>query len=248
MGPDQPNRIIAYEVPRQPNSVELVSEPVPDGPVVMLTQKNSAVFPFGVSLGTTVNVSQTINYRQRVARYDPRKTVMRWKPEPSICPSCGSYVLDHYEFGPLMFETVQAQSAPFLENFDLVLDVAHNSLFGTEDRPYGWYLWDIAADNSGRLLGVVVVNLTTLRSPRVTLPVLGVNQQGNLEPVSQVSLNPSFPVGVNPVLWALIDLKTGEVVASTATGSISFVSEELGDPLPEIYAHFIQEAIGGGPQ
>src|SRR5712691_4602035 len=202
LGQGRPNRVVAYEVQRQPGTVELMTVDMPDGPEAQVMRKTEAVFPFGMSLGTTVDFSQTIQYRQRLARTE-HKSVFRWVPLLFVFPDNGTYEFAGDEVGLLTVETARAESVGFSESFAITLDLERNSTFGTVDRPYVWELREVAATVTGRLLGVVVVSLTTPQSAAVSLPVLGLNQNGGLEAVSQVSFFPSFPTGLNPLLWAI---------------------------------------------
>lgn len=239
------NRVVVYEVRRQPGSVELVTVATADGPEVGLTRKDEADFPFGMSLDTTVNFSQTIRYRQRLAKIDPHRILWQWVPRPPFRPQDGTYEFAGEELGTLSVETAIAEELHFSERFPIALDLEHHSILGTLYQPYVWEVQEVAADASGRLLAVIVVYLTSPQSPGVTLPFFGVNPQGALEVVSQVWLGPSFPASVDRLLWAIVDLKTGEVVASTADRVIALAFDEVSDALPQIYVRGSLEFIGG---
>lgn len=248
LGPDQPNRVAAYEVQRQPGTVEPVTMDTPDGPEAVVSLKSEAAFPFGMALGTSVSFSQTIQYRQLLARVDPHKEVLRWVPQFPFRPQDGIYLAAGVELGPLTVETVMAAEVPFTESFPVTLDLEHNGDFGTEYRPYLWFLEEVAADAAGRLLGLVAVYLTSPRSPPTTLPFFRLNQQGALEVEGPVSLGSAFPPGVDPLLRAVVDLKTREVVASTAEATITLASRDAYEELPDVYVHFTWEYQGGpGP-
>ncbi len=258
LGPGRPNRVAAYEVQRQPGSVDLVTVDPPDGPEAQVTKKTEALFPFGMSLGTTVQFSQTIQYRQQLAKFEPRKTVFRFEEHPEACPNCGFYVLDHFEFGPLQIETVVNQAVPFSETFPITLELERSLDFvtGAGAPQYGWSLQEVTADRSGRLLAVVAVFLTSPASPPVALPFFGLNQQGGLEVIGHVLIVADFQV-LNPLLWAVVDLKEQLVVASTADPSIAISSQTAaaepiwaprpnpGRPAAFVYAHFLEERLGG---
>ena len=244
-GPGQPNRVAVYEVPRQPGSVEPVPVVTPDGAGVPVIKKNQAVLPFGMPLGTTVNFSHTIEYRQRLARVDPLRELLQWVPRIPFPPDNGTYEFAGVELGGITIETVMAESVRFAGSVSVQLDLDHNGVFGGADQPYVWDLQEVAADASGRLLGVVVVYLTAPESAGATLPVFGLNQDGALEVVSQVSFIPSFPQGVNPLLWAIVDLDKRAVVASTAAEVVTVTSQEAVDLFPELYVHSFLKFLGG---
>jgi hypothetical protein len=226
-------------------------------------------------LGTTVQFSQTIHYRQQLLRVDPRKTVLRWEPQPTEhCPDCGVYVLERHDIAPLQIEEVVKEAILFSETFRIRLDLEHNANFGTKSEPYTWLLQEVAADASGRLLGVIVVRLETPESPLVTLPFFGLNAQGAREVVSQHSIAPRFPA-TGSALWAVVDLTEQLVVASTADPTIVITSQVLAenpdwtsptprepdapDPDPNakrcsssdpnfaqlVFVHFLEERLGG---
>jgi hypothetical protein len=248
LGLDQPSRVVTYEVLRQAGSAEPVTADTPNGPEVKVRQKYAALFPFEMSLGTTVDFNHRTQFRQRVARVDPRRNVFRWVPHPPFCPRCGEYVFDHAEVGAPRIETVQTIPISFKEQFLIRLDLARNAAFGTAGRPYVWDLREVGADALGRPLVVVVVTLTTPESPPVAVPVIGLNQEtGALEVVGEISVAPSFPPGMNRSLWAVVNLITGEVV-STAGDRVTVVFDEGGaGGVPDIYEHGSIQFTGGGP-
>ncbi len=215
--PERPIRVVAYEVQRLPDSIELRTVDTSDGPEVQLTPITEAGFPFNMPALTTVQFSQTVQYRQQLVRYT-RTFVSQWNPlfhEYDPLPT---------EYSPYQVETVHQQTVPFTESFPIVLNVAHNSSFGAERAPYVWSLQEVAADASGRLLGLVVVHLTFPTIPEVKLPSFNVDAGGGLAVAEQVSIFPAFPPGVGP-LWVLVDLTEGRLVASTADSTITMVSQ-----------------------
>lgn len=242
---DETTRFVAYEIQRQPNSVEFKTVETPDGPEVVLIKKNEAVFPFGLPLGTTVQWTQTINYRQRLGRYD-RTHVFRWDPQREF------YVFDRLELGPLEFETVKAEAVVFTESFPLVLDPAHHR-FGD---PYEWVLADVAVDASGRLLALVVAELSDPESPPREIPFFGLNPQGELEALEgeEAVFFPEFPMAA--VVWAFVDLQEGRILASTADPTITMASQETREAPPwdcpacsfnppGVWTHFLDRFEGG---
>ncbi|MBI3028539.1 MAG: hypothetical protein HYY64_03405, partial [Candidatus Rokubacteria bacterium] len=245
--PNQPNlnRVVLYEVQRVSGSVEVKTVTTPDGPEVQIREIDAVDFPFGMPLGTTVNFSQTIQYRQRLARIDPHRNLFQWVPRFPFRPQDGTYEFAGEELGTLTLETAVEDDVHFSGSFPVTLDVERSGSFGTVDRPYVWYLQEVAADVSGRILAVVVVYLTSPQSPGTALPYFGVNQQGAREVISQVSFAPSFPSQVSPLLWAVVDLKARAVVASTADPVITLTVQDVSDALPDVYVHGSLEFLGG---
>ncbi|MBI3625584.1 MAG: hypothetical protein HY215_05505, partial [Candidatus Rokubacteria bacterium] len=179
--PEQPIRVIAFEVQRLPNSIELKTVDTADGPEVQVTKTSEAGFPFSMPAVTTVQFSQTVQYRQQLVRYD-RTFVARWSAfrlEYEPMPT---------EYGPYQVELVHQQTVPFTQRFPVVLDVGHNGTFGTLRGPYVWDLQEVAADASGRLLGLVVVTLTSPTIPEVKLPSFKVDTGGGLTAADELSI------------------------------------------------------------
>ena len=250
-GPGQPNRVAAYEVGRQPGSMELVTVNTPAGPEVPVVKKNEAAFPFGMSLNTTVEFSQTIQYKQLVPTF--RVTgIYEYVPIPGQ-PEAINYIGPTLEFTPLQIGTPVSQTVRLAQNFPITLDLARHADFWTMWRPYVWYLQEVAASASGRLLGLILVSLTEPDVPRVSLPFYGLNPSTGPEVTGQVDFTPSFPSEVDPLLWAVVDLKEGRVVASTADAVITISTEEGRETFLEvprlgaIVAGHGLEAYNGGP-
>jgi hypothetical protein len=233
LGPGQPNRVAAYEMERQPGSVEPVTVDTPDGPEAPLTKKDEAVFPFGMSLDTTVQFSQTIRYRQHVPTYQVTQ-IFEYVPIPGAPEAINYAGPVGFEFSPLQIETPVNQTVGFAQNFPIRLDLARHADFGTIRRPYVWYMQEVAASASGRLLALVVVLLTEPDVPAVSLPFFGLNPGTGPEVTGEVALSPSFPPEVNPLLWAVVDLREGRVLASTADAIIPISTQEAGERFLEI--------------
>jgi len=240
--PDQPkrfNRVVAYELQRQAGSVEPVTVDTPDGLEVLLTKKEEAVFPFGMSLGTTVNFSHTIHYRQQIAIYQPRRAVFVFKVlDPNFPDSTKVCVFDHFELGTPAVKTVAARDVSFQGSFPVTLDLARNGIFGTTNQPYVWQLREVGATATGRLLGLVRVDLTYPQGQGVSVPVIELNRDtGAEEVVFEFGFSPTFPPAVGSPIWALVDLKTAEVVASTADPVLALAGEEAFEGFPDVWAH-----------
>ncbi len=109
----------------------------------------------------------------------------------------------------------------------------------------------MAATAPGRLLGLVLVFLTEPDVPAVSLPVYGLSNGPDV--TGQVDLTPSFPAEANPLLWAVVDLKEGRVVASTAEAVIAIATDEGRETFLEapllgaIVAEHGFDAYNGGP-
>jgi len=232
-GPGQPNRVAGYEVERQAGSVEPVTVDAPGGLEVPLTKKDEAAFPLGMSLDTTVQFSQTIRYRQHVPTFQVTQ-IYEYVPIPGAPEAINYSGPVGFEFTPLQIQTRVSETIRFAQNFPIKLDLARHGDFGTIRRPYIWYLQDITANASGRLIGLVLVLLTAPDVPPVTLPFYGLNPSTGPEVTGQVDFTPSFPSEVNPLLWAVVDLREGRVLASTADTIITVSTEEAGERFLEV--------------
>jgi len=238
LGPGQPSRIVAYEVQRQAGSIDLETVATPDGPEVRLTVKAETVFPFGMSLGTTVEFTQSVRYRQRLVTVDPRKQFFVWNGF--------FYQLDRVDVSDPTVEAVVDQTIPFSQTIPITLDASHNLDFGTADEPYYWVLLEVGADTAGRPLALVAVVVTNPTTPSVSLPLFGVDSQGARQVLRQVSIGGSFPSGLNTLLVALVDLREGRVLASTAGPTVAVTWQQAVEAnLGEIYAHLLEVREGG---
>jgi hypothetical protein len=243
-GPDQPNRVATFRVPRTSGTKDIAT--AADGAALALTPGPAAVFPFGMALGTTVRLLETFEFKQHIGIHDPWKVVFKEKDRwwELINPGV-IYLFDHNEISPLVV-TDRQQTVPFDVSVPIVLDLEHNWDFGTADGPYTWQLREVAASPGGQLLGLVVVYLTSPGVPGVAIPVLDVNPfTRTIEPVTEHLVRPSFPDEVNPLLWALVDLGTGTVVAKTAADTVTITSRRVVEVEPRIWAHVVQEKADG---
>jgi len=264
-GPGQPNRVVGYAVPRLPSSIEVVHEDSADGPAVRLLPIASWTLPReGVDLGARVDLSHAIDYRQQNVEYD-RTVVYQWRvPFPGVP---GFYDLTDVEVTPPRTRTLTSRTVTFGDAFAVVLDSTHYDLrqSPTEGATYSWTLTDVSASTSGHLLAVVRVDHAPpafFRWPRVAQPVYGLDGDGNpvvLETCGAfvclpltVPLMRTFPEGL--LLWAVVDLTDGRVLAKTADDQIAItvhVAEEAPSwatptrsPTPVVYRHTFERRQG----
>jgi hypothetical protein len=265
-GPDQPNQVMAYEVVRQPNSVEPVLEDTSQGPAVQLRSLQVAMLPFGLPLGTTVQLQHTVTYRQQLVT-DERTDVYRWSNPAD--PHNGWYIWDHTDHA-VHISTLVNRALPFEDTFTLVLDPAHLETWrnDTDQASYVWWVSEVAWTAGGHLLAVVGAALTApppARWAQESQPVFGLDSTGAQVPVQwcgafacyplSIGLRRTYPLGVDPLLWALVDLTDGRVLASTAEATLSITSAEAveapdwtrpgGSPPPVVYVHMLERRSGG---
>gem|GEM_PF-2412755 len=220
-GEGKPNRFVAYRVERRPGSVEF---PVSGSTPLPVTRLRDAVFPFGVPSGTTVRFGETVAYRQRIARVAPVTAVSRWNGF--------FYELDHVDAPAPSFETAYSATLAFEEQFPIDFDTGHSPFFATVDRRYVWVVRDVTADAAGRLLALIQVTL--LRPTTIGhVPFFAVDHEsGAVVERGQASVPAFFPPGVNPLLWALVDVGEGRVVASTAGPEVAIVLDRALEAAP----------------
>jgi hypothetical protein len=209
VGVGQPNRIVSYAVKRQPGSASFELDP-DAGPNTIKVQKlGDIVVPFGLDIGVTVNFAQTNNYSQVFPRVERTLT-----GEGSLCANASE------TWGELSLQVVNVGSAQAAFSFPITLDADRQQFGGTRRMPYIWRVEDIAVDPNGRMLALIAVTLTDPGLPPVTFTRLTIGADGDLvprpgsPPGSVGVFFPFFP-GI-PLLWALIDVGAGTVVATTA--------------------------------
>jgi hypothetical protein len=155
-------RVVAFEVSRADNAVDLIASG--DPAMLEVTEVASAEFPFATPpLVTTIDFQQTVRYRQQVGRFTLTH-VQEWVPRAPFGPNDGTYVLVGRNVGPITFEAIHEETVPFAARIPIRLDREHNLELGSTDEGYVWQLVDIAADRQDRVLGVVVI-FPTLRPP-----------------------------------------------------------------------------------
>ncbi len=225
-GDDQPNRFVSYRVARRADSADFtVSGPAP----LTLVPLGDVVFPLGMPVGTSVRFSQNVRYRQQIARVGPITSFFHWEGL--------RYVFDHAEISDPepAFETVHSQTLSFSDQFPIVLDTFHNNSFldvAATDSRYLWIISDVTADAAGRLLAVIEVRLLRPNDGGL-VPFVAVNaQSGALEEQGHAFVPAFFPVGINPLLWAVIDLRARQVVASSVPPEVAITSDTAAEAPP----------------
>jgi hypothetical protein len=271
-GPGQPSTVALYAVPRATDpatddTLTIATVGSDDGPVASLTSAALFTLPGGgIHLGTTVTIDHTITYRQQIPSY-PKIAVYQFQAFSPGSPF-GNYVFDRFEVGALTLHPAVDLSVPFNESFPLVLDAAHYNAFSPPAPSYAWSLAEVGATADGRLLALVRIDLTAppfSQRARVSQPVYAPALGPDLV-VRRVCFGGScFDEGVNIVreypsgtFWALVDLSSGQGLASTAAPLVSFTSRQSVEaprwiaaadgPAPLVYAVHYERRRGGGPQ
>jgi hypothetical protein len=265
-GAGRPNRVTAYTIPRLAGAVEVVTANTPDGPAVNLVRLADWVLPpGGIALGTTLSLSYTIDFRQQLVAYERTSRFLWTVPFPGVP---GSYVAAPVETTSPTVRTVAGLTVPFADTFDIVLDPTHYDLrqSPTDGATYSWTLSDVSATAAGRLVGLIRVDHAPppfFRWSRVNQPVYGLDPTGALIVLQTcsslscfpltVSVTREFPVG--RLLWAVVELETGRVLARTADDRVTTAAHAAVEapnwlapgqsPRPIIYRHNFERYEGG---
>jgi hypothetical protein len=150
---------------------------------------------------------------------------------------------DHTLLDPLVL--VPPETVEYAVDIPLVLDRDHGILFG--DWPFGNYYWDVfgvGADRAGRLLALVFVGLTEPDVPARTFPLYNLDLYGNWYVRQETAVPAEFPPQPNTLLWALVDLGAGTVLASTAEPVITLVARDAAPPEP-VPAFYLPDGRAG---
>jgi len=237
-------RVVLFEVSRATPGGDVVVAGSP--PEVVLAERTSAVLPFAQPpTVATVQWSDVIDYTQRVGRFTVTTAAVWHEPTPTS-PGFYDSTLQHQ---PISFGIVHQQSVSFGGTFDVVLDEAHDGASAGSDGQYRWFLTQVAADQHGRLLGLVVVYLDDPGVATLRMPVLTLDRSGALVASGDVeTLAPGFPPEVAPLLWALVDLEDGRLIASSAQRTITLARTRAVEAPLRIFRHDVLVVTGGPAQ
>ena len=212
----------AFEIVRQPGSIEPVVAGSP--PVVELRPLATASLAFASApLVTTLTFEQTTAYRQQIARWG-EVAATRWD-DVSI------YDVVSVTRAPLEFETIHNQDVTFAATIPVRLDTDHSIDLGSLDDPYYWELVDVGADRNGRLLGLAAITLTEPPVAPVDVPWFRLQNDGRPVATATVPLRARFPESLT-IIWALVDLGAGEVIAATAERAVRVVAQHAAEGPP----------------
>ena len=222
-GPGMPNRFASFAVVRRAGAMELATDPTSG--MVIVGELASSEFPFGAAL-TTVTFNQTIRYRQRLGRVNPIFLRYRWTGSGS------DYEPDGADAAPPTIEEVSRKDFTFNDAFTVAFDQAHNLQFnGLGAERYLWDVFTFTADANGGLFAVINVQLFPPPQTQ-TADFLGINHvTGDLEKQATAHIESFMPVDVGPI-WALLDLGSSQIVASTVGESVAIASEVQAEAPP----------------
>ncbi len=237
-----PPRVVAFDVSRSTPGGDVTVTGTP--PAVVLTERASARLPFAQPpTVATVQWSDVVNYTQRVGRFTVTTTAVWHEPTPTSAGFYNSTV----QHQPVSFDVVHQQSVPFAGTFDVVLDAAHDGTSGSGGGPYRWFLADVAVDQQGRLLGLVEVYLDDPGIAAAHVPLLALDRTGALTSSRETqAIAPGFPPEIAPLLWAIVDLRDGRAIASSAERTIVIARSRAVEAPVRLFRHDIL-VVSGGP-
>jgi hypothetical protein len=254
-------RFAAYQVPRQPNSVEPVTQVLAGVTIVRLAPLvPETVFPATVPVLTTVTLNEVIDYRQQLVTAD-RIMVRSWRPIFPDLPENDetNYQVTGFEPGAVRVQTVNEQQFPFTDTVPIVLDPDHYEASDPDRLSYAWHVADVGLTADGHIIAVVQVTLHPPFfdfQPRLTQPVYGLDAQGTQVVAEtctffgcqprEVTLFRSYPGELTPLLWAVVDVTTGQVLATTTEPALTIATHRaVEDPQTVVYIHLFERRVGG---
>ena len=212
-----------FEIVRRTGSIDPVVAGAP--PMVELRAIGSASLAFASApLVTTVLFEQTTAYRQQIGRYTTLFGTQWTEP-------LNAYTALSLSRTPLAFETIHRQDATFSASIPIRLDTAHNRDIGSLDTPYYWLLLDVGADPDGRIIGLAAVVLTQPPVEPVSVPWFRLDERGQPFQAATLTLDARFPENMT-IIWALVDLGTGEIFAATVEPTVRVVARHASEGPP----------------
>ena len=214
IGPGQPNLFYSYGINRLVGATHI---PLTANNQVDIRTIQQYSFPMGVSIGSNVQFSHTLPYKQHLL-WKQVKGVQIWVPTELDNPAGGSYISGPpevtYEIS-LLVDEVKSTSL----NYSLVLD-ENSHVFGTSASQYNWNVWSIHLTGDGRPLALIQINLTSnsLGTATFSSRTLGGGGSGSAAPPIIELPSVQVPFGLPELgpIWALVDITTGQIVANTA--------------------------------
>jgi hypothetical protein len=205
--PGSPDQMKAFQIARPLGSPAV---PLAADQTVNVQLLKAINFPFGLSLGTTVNFTRSVHYRQILVTVDQTAT--------------GTWDGNSYQYQAvdnlLPVETVVDTVFPVAQSFALVLDQVHLQGGIGSQRPYAWRVVEVGLDRQKRLLALVEIQLTSVEvNASFSVRQQVRNRDCVLQPDNSVSFFLDFPaVGK---FYALIDVEAGAVRGTSTAPSFS---------------------------
>jgi hypothetical protein len=216
----EPYRFLAYEIARPAGSSEIPLARQPDGSqAVDIKLLSDVSLPLGMSLGTTVEYTETIHYKAYLLSHtDTVNYVLDSCGDPKDLSTCSYSYRDTTTNGEARL--VVDETRPITHSFPLILTEA--TYYG--DGPYSWTIDDYALTADGQILAVVAVrsryyDYWRLDPDAYSFPVA----DSRYAPYTW--LFNTLPREDDWRVWAIVNVGTGEVVASTAPPTIHIAGD-----------------------
>ena len=244
--PPPPDQLVSFKINRPLGSSEMPPlVDVGDGSKVVSTDLLKALgLPFGLYLGTTVNYSQAVHFKQALVTYDITDNFVFVQTDPDD-PNAGFYEFKSRDISVPEPETVVDETVQFSQNFPIVLDQAHQHCGPVTPfpRPYSWRVEEVSLDRQGRLLALVEVFFTQPENNVRFVTLRARNENGQMENRGTIQVNGTFPASSS--LWALIDVGQKQVLGVTAESTFSPSSTET--RVRFILQAHVKKVRSGGP-
>ena len=220
LDPDARNLFRAYRINRPAGSITVPTTTDANGArLVDAAQTVEATLPAELAIGTVVRFAGSVRVTEDLATFEGGARSFGYDP------STGDYVpLGRPDGRPeapagseVTIERTVDQARTVTADFPVLLTKAtYNNPGGLN---YFWRLVEIGLDASDRLLALVEVILTEPANANGSVTVKRRNAlTGVLEPAGEVLTRVSFPI--SPLLLALVDVRTQQVVATTAAPEV----------------------------
>ncbi|MBI4522525.1 MAG: hypothetical protein HY695_01795 [Deltaproteobacteria bacterium] len=217
----------AYKINRPLGSLDVPLINQPDGtPVVDVSLLKQVGFPIGMYLGTVIDFSHTIHYQQYILSYVHTES---WTWNETF----RSYNSGPFQFSDGRVQLMVDETASLNRSYPVVLD---SRSYGTgSPSPYFWGLvpgfssktGEMALTKDGRILVLVFVSPSPV-SEKATFKAMTLALPASLDGNDALLVKEATPVDVpfsvpdmGPVLWALVDVESAQVIASTAPSTLS---------------------------
>jgi hypothetical protein len=217
-------RFLAYEIARPVGSAAMPPlVPQPDGSLAVdLKLLREASFPLGLALGTTLEMTETIHYKAYVPSFTDTNNILVECVDPTDESTCSYTLRDTTTTGEMRL--VVEETRPVTHTFPLTLD-ANNYRANAPGGAYYWTIEDHALTADGQILAVVAVR------PRY-VDYWWLEPDAYTFPVANTVYNPAMRIS-NKLpwiqeewqVWAIVNVGTGQVVASTAPPTIHIAAD-----------------------
>jgi hypothetical protein len=209
----EPNQIASFEILRPEGATEV---PLQNG-VVRLVERARVSVPFGLALGTTVELTHGIQFEQKLVTFRHEESFVNAQRTEN-------------SFSHLAVETF-TDSKVLAASWNLSLDF--DKFTASTTRPYTWRIPEVALRRDGTILALVQVTLTAPTDPnsfatfatrKYVSPAPGCGfpcEAPVLQPGNNVGVPYAFPQSFNAVGY-VVDVTNGRVLHSTAPPVVSF--------------------------